>query len=297
MKHTKDITKGIILVSIGAASYGLLATIAKTANINGFSTAEVVIAQVTLGFLGIFILNLFRKKQQQKIGTKERIKLWGFGTSITLTSTFYYLSIVYIPVSIAIILLMQTIWMGVVYEVLFQKKKLSRIKLLAMLLVLFGTVLAANLTNVKDLSPYGLALGILAAFSFTVTIYATNTISTQLPALQKTKEMLFGAWIIALIIWVPQLTASFHPSIFWTYGLALALFGTILPPLLFSQGMPKIGMGLGSILSSLEIPVSVICAAYFLQEPVNGLQIIGIICILVAVVVMNINGKEKTDTH
>jgi hypothetical protein len=34
------------------------------------------------------------------------------GTSLGMTSVFYYLTVKYIPVSIGIVLLMQTVWMG-----------------------------------------------------------------------------------------------------------------------------------------------------------------------------------------
>jgi hypothetical protein len=40
-------------------------------------------------------------------------------------------------------------------------------------------------------------------------------------------------------------------------GVVLALFGTIIPPLLMNAGFPLTGIGLGSIVSALELPVSV----------------------------------------
>jgi hypothetical protein len=43
------------------------------------------------------------------------------GTSLEMTSVFYYL-VKYIPVSIGIVLLMQTVWMGVLLEMVFWKK-------------------------------------------------------------------------------------------------------------------------------------------------------------------------------
>ncbi len=76
-------------------------------------------------------------------------------------------------------------------------------------------------------------------------------------------------------------------SVFWKWGLPLALFGTILPPILFNMGMPKTGVGLGSILISIEIPVSVCMAYFLLNEEVAGVQWIGILVIILSVVLIN----------
>jgi drug/metabolite transporter (DMT)-like permease len=71
------------------------------------------------------------------------------------------------------------------------------------------------------------------------------------------------------------------------------LFGTILPPLLFTRGLPLTGMGLGAIIATIEIPVSIVVALILVKEPVIFIQWIGVILILFAVVLMNIGTKGK----
>ena len=81
-----------------------------------------------------------------------------------------------------------------------------------------------------------------------------------------------------------------------SWGLLISLFGTILPPLLFTRGMPLTGMGLGAIIASVEIPVSVLMAHLLLKEPVSVLQWTGVMLILIAVVLMNNNvGKRAVN--
>ncbi len=77
------------------------------------------------------------------------------------------------------------------------------------------------------------------------------------------------------------------------WGIILALFGTIIPPLLFNAGFPLTGIGLGSIVSALELPVSVLMAYFLLNEKVILLQWIGIVLIILAIVIMNVNFKKK----
>ena len=85
----------------------------------------------------------------------------------------------------------------------------------------------------------------------------------------------------------------FDYSILWTYGLFLAVFGTILPPILFNIGFPNSGLGLGSIVSSLELPVSVTMAFVLLGEEVLLIQWSGIALILFAIVLMNLPSRKK----
>ena len=82
-------------------------------------------------------------------------------------------------------------------------------------------------------------------------------------------------------------------EIFKNYGLFLALFGTIIPPILLNAGFPKTGLGLGSIVASLELPVSVLMAFLILHEKVVIWQWSGIALIILAIVIMNLNFSKK----
>ena len=73
----------------------------------------------------------------------------------------------------------------------------------------------------------------------------------------------------------------------------LALFGTILPPLLYTAGMPKIDVGLGAIISSIELPAAVLMAYFLLNEQVDIGQWLGIVLILMAVVQMNLKKRRQ----
>lgn len=97
------------------------------------------------------------------------------------------------------------------------------------------------------------------------------------------------------IIATPYLIDQFNLDIFKKWGLILALLGTVLPPILFTAGMPKIDIGLGPIISSVELPVAVIMADILLNEVGNPYQWLGIGIILADVVVMNLPKPKKTD--
>jgi drug/metabolite transporter (DMT)-like permease len=294
-----SVLKGVFLVGLGATSYGMLATFVKIAYGEGFTTPEVTIAQFVYGITGMLLINIFQKAKKGndvvKASKKNITQLMLAGTSLGMTSIFYYLAVKYIPVSIAIVLLMQTVWMGVLFEMILEKKRPSTQKIVSVVIVLIGTALATNLIQSKvELDWRGIVLGLLSAASFTTTMFTANRVATHISSAQRSLYMLLGGAIIVFGFAIATQTTPFNFEIFMKWGIILALFGTIIPPLLFNAGFPLTGIGLGSIVSALELPISVLMAYFLLSENVTLIQWIGIILIILAIVIMNVNFKKTT---
>jgi drug/metabolite transporter (DMT)-like permease len=301
-----NILKGVFLVGLGATSYGMLATFVKIAYNEGYTTAEVTTSQFIYGLIGLLIINLVQRKNSKtaviKPSRKNIIQLIIAGTSTGLTSLFYYIAVKYIPVSIGIVLLMQTVWMGVLLEWFLDKKAPSLQKSIAVLVVLIGTALAINVFKINYNDPSidwmsGLFWGLLAAASFTTTMFTANKIATHVSAAQRSLLMLIGGAVIVFSFALVTQITPFNLDIFTKWGIVLALFGTIIPPMLLNAGFPRTGIGLGSIVASLELPVSVLMAYFLLHEQVVFVQWIGIIVIILAIVIMNLNFKKKTNVN
>lgn len=293
----KSKLKGVLLIALGASSYGMLATFVKMAYSEGFTTPEVTIAQFTYGILGIVLINTIQKSQNKNqattASTKTIIQLMVAGTSLGMTSVFYYLAVKYIPVSIAIVLLMQTVWMGVLFEMLLEKKMPSAQKIISVFVVLVGTALATNIIENKLVTDWrGIVLGLLSAASFTTTMFTANRVGIGVSSAKRSLFMLLGGAVIVIGFAIANQTGDFQFEIFAKWGIILALFGTIIPPLLFNAGFPLTGIGLGSIVSALELPVSVLMAYFLLNENINTWQWIGIVLIILAIVIMNVNYKK-----
>lgn len=298
-----NVLKGVVLVGLGATSYGMLATFVKLAYKEGFTTAEVTSSQFILGILGILIINAFQRGRKKsdvlKASPKNVAGLMTAGTSMGMTSVFYYLAVHYgVPVSICIVLLMQTVWMGVLLEAILNKTMPSGRKIFAVIIVLVGTALAAKVfSNEAPLNLIGVGCGLLAAASFTTTMFTANRVAPHLSSAQRSLYMLLGGAVIVAIFVAVTWTGTYNADIFLKWGIVLSLFGTIIPPMLLNAGFPHTGIGLGSIVSSLELPVSVMMALVLLHEPVNALQWLGIALIIAAIVVMNIKTKGGGAAH
>lgn len=309
------LTKGILYVALGASSFGMLATFVKLAYKNGYTTAEVTMSQFFLGIVIIGLLNIFFTKNTPNATSKDIKQLMLAGTSMGFTSVLYYLCVKYLNASIAVVLLMQSVWIGVLIESIQTKKVPSLLKIVSVILVLFGTLLATNvLSSAIELNVKGFVFGMLSSISFSITLFSSNSVATHLAPFKRSLFMLFGGAIIvitfALLTQIGptyfninilkgfdiSVVKHFDYNILFTYGILLSVFGTVLPPIFLNKGFPLTGVGIGSIVSALELPVSATFAFLVLSEPVVGLQWLGIAIIIGAIVLMNLQFIIKKES-
>lgn len=287
--------KYIIIVALGALSFGMLSSFAKIAYSEGYSPAEITLTQAFIGTLILWSIVIFRKLKNGK-ESHLNWKLVLAGTSMGASAYSYYLSVAYIPASLAIVLLMQITWITIVVEWLFFKKKPSVIELFSSLLIILGTVLAGNLLdlNNSNISFAGIILGLLSALLYTFYIVFTSKIGKETPMFEKSALMTSGSAMIIFLINCESITSSTHLDFgLLQWGTFLAIFGTVIPPICFTIGMPKIDTGLSSVLLTLELPAAVFCAYIILGEKVTWLQILGIAIMLGSIVYLNISKTKK----
>ena len=294
----KTIFTSLVMVLLGAASYGVLATFVKLAYLDGYSISEILLSQYILGTLVMAVIFYILRNADRipSVMTTKKSK-WVLilgGSTYGITGYFYYLSLQYIPVSAAVVLLMQTVWLGVVVEAIQHKTMPSRPKIIAIAVVLLGTILATNvITDLKQLNLKGIFWGISSAIAYTAALYISNNNKSKLHPIYKSLMMLLGSTAFILIIGALLINKSFDVSIFWKWGLLLALFGSILPPVLLNKGMPEIGLGLGTLLIAVEIPVSLFMAKFLLMEVLSLYQWLGVTLILVSVFLINRHNIKK----
>lgn len=298
--NLKLMVKSSLIVLLGACSFGILSSFVKLAYERGYTLGEITGVQVFFGMVSLWAIYLVGKttgivKERTEAKKTPVWKLLVSGFSTGMVSIVYYKSVELVPASIAIILLMQFVWIGALIEFLIFKIKPSKVQLYSMFVVLGGTLLAAGLFNDQrePLSLAGILFGLLAALFYSVFLIVNSRVGNDYPPVQKSAFMLTGACILVFTIFPPAfLFNGVLTDNLWLWGLLLAGFGTVLPPLCFSIGIPKIGVAVSSIISSAELPVAVAMSYFLLAEKVSGLQWIGIAIILLAIVVSNLLGRK-----
>lgn len=291
-----------LLVFLGACSFGFSSTLVKLTLADGYNIRDAAGAQVFFGTLALWLFFLLRKTIKRSSGQRSTVRepkwkviLAGFSTGlVTLT---LYKSLDYLPASIAVILLMQFVWIGAFLEYLLFRRKPSRAELISICIVLAGTVLATGLIEESSFqfSLTGVLFGLLAATFYSVFLLVNSHVGNSYPSVQKSALMLTGACFIIFLIYPP---VFLYNGVFiaglWKWGMLLALVSAIIPPLFFAIAIPHVGVSLSSILSSVELPVAVVVAHLVLGEPVTFLQWFGVVLILSAVILSNVFRKKES---
>lgn len=210
---------------------------------------------------------------------RNRLTLMLAGTPTAITGLLYYGSLQYIHASFAILLLFQFTWIGVLIESVASRKLPERGKLLSLLVLVAGTVLAAGVLGdgFSGLSVTGVVLGLLAAVSYTLFVIFSGKAVPQAEPTVRSAWMVTGGMLLVFLLFPPVFLvngALLHGLLL--FGFLLGLLGAFIPPILFAIGVPHIGPGLAAILGAAELPVAVTCSAFILREQVSGLQWIGV---------------------
>lgn len=283
--------KYVIIVALGALSFGMLSSFAKIAYGQGYSAAEITFTQSAIGALILWLIVITRSIKNGSLKLTEGWKPLLSGCFMGMSAYTYYLSVAYIPASLAIVLLMQMTWMSITAEWIFFKKKPSGIELTSTLLLIAGSVFAGNLLNLEQInfSVTGIVLALISALIYSLYIVFTSKISSKLPMFEKSALMTTASALIILFINMKPIALSAHLDLgLLQWGAFLALFGTVIPPICFTTGMPKIGAGLSAVLLTLELPAAIFCAHLILNEKIVFSQFIGILIMLSAIIYLNL---------
>lgn len=298
--------KYILSVFLGAASYGILSTFVVLAYGKGYTLGEVVGTQLLVGFLLSWLFATFMERKNAraakanaaseaatvrgnamvKLTWKKRLLLMAAGLPTAITGLVYYESLRYIPASLAILLLFQFTWIGVLIQSVRQRKRPDRIIFLTLVILFSGTFLAAGIMEqgTGRFNLLGVTLGLLAAVSYSLFILFSGKAVPEAAPATRSKWMTAGGLLLVFVLFPPQFlwNGELFSELF-LYGAILGLFGAFIPPLLFAYGVPHIGEGMAGILGAAELPVAVMLSSLVLQEEVSWLQWGGVVLVLFGV--------------
>lgn len=281
------------LVFLGGCCFGPSSSVIKLAYEAGFSAETVLFTQYVFSVLfmlllsaGFFIFSLVRKNRKEKTvyRAKDIIKLVLIGICIALTSLNYVFALQTIPAHLAVILLFQYTWMGIIAESVIKRKAPSFPIVLSVVILIGATLLASGVGSVplEGISIQGIVFGLLSAAAYAAYIQLNASLDNGMTPAYRSLATLAVALLLITIVFTPYYFApEFIADVvfgkdLWIFGLILGSFGCALPNILFAIGAPKIPAGSGTILSSSELPASIICAVIIISEAVTALQWIGV---------------------
>ena len=278
--------KGVIFILLGASFFGFTPIFAKMGFSYGYTLGQINIVQMIISSLLLWAFTLIKRSGFSGLNKKNVVQIMATGCFIGLTSIFYYASMQYLPASLAIILMFQFVWIGIILEWIFSKVKPSPVTILSIILILVGVFFASNILNgdIKGLPIKGIIFGILSAFTYAGFIFFSGKVAVNVDAWTRSSLMVTGSTILVIFIFMGDLPTILPlETNLLKSALGVSLFGAVLPPLFFAVGAPLVSGGIANILTSIELPIAILSASIILSETVTPLQWLGIVIILIAV--------------
>ena len=282
------ITAGILWASSGTASKALF--------LGGITPFELVQARVTLAVVFFALcLCLFAKRL-----LSVRLQDLGYflilgGVGLALVQVTYLYTISKMQVAAAILIQYTSPILVAAYAICFWSEQLTVLKLIALLLALFGCYLVVGGYNLEllTLNREGAFTGSASAALFAMyTLLGERVMHRYQPW-----TVVFYALVFAAITWnIFQPPFHFlyagYTLVQWMYMLYIAVFGTIIPFGLFFVGVNHIRSTRATITSTIE-PISAgFIAFFFLGETLDLLQILGGSLVITAIVLLQVQTEK-----
>nr|WP_309100836.1 DMT family transporter [Fredinandcohnia onubensis] len=288
------VNKGILFVLLGAGCFGFTPVFAKLGFSYGYSLGQINIVQMLISSFLLWSITLIKRPSFKGLTKKNLPLIMLTGCFTGLTSIFYYGAMQYLPASLAIILMFQFVWIGIILEWIFSKVKPAPITVLSIFLILIGVFFASNIINgdIQGLPLKGFLFGILSAFTYAGFIFFSGKVAVDVDPLARTSLMATGSTILILIIFMRDIPSVFplETNLVAT-AVGVSLFGAVFPPLFFAVGAPLVSGGIANILTSIELPIAILSASIILSETVTPLQWVGTATILAAIALNELGGK------
>lgn len=216
----------------------------KTCLCPGIHLCRVVVSQYFSGWviLGVFLLILPGLQRKKAVSpSPPRTPLLRRAAVLLVTGAvtcsvclFYYLSLETTPASVAVVLLFQFTWIGIILESIAERRLPSRTSVTSVAILLTGTLLAGGVLGTAiSLTTISVCAALLCAFCYAVFIFLSGRIEPQMHPVHRSFWIVTCALFVLLCVLSPgYLTNGTVVSGIWIYDAALGLFGACLPVLL-----------------------------------------------------------------
>lgn len=294
------VNKAFIYILVGAALWGTIGFYVKNLYAYGFTPMEVVTLRVwTSAFILIFYL-LCTNPKSLKLHKLTDIKYF-IGTGIFSIVFFNYcmftaIEISTIPVATALL------YTGPMFVTIFSyflfKEPLTRIKIIALLITLFGTSLVVGLIPFdKEAFKLGsVVFGIGSAVG-----YALYSIFSKY-ALRKYSSLTITTFtfLTASIALTPFFPYKEKASLLveqevLLYAFGLGLLPTAIAYIIYTHGLNQTEASKASILTTVEPVIATLIGIFIFQESFSFIQMLGMASIIAAVVIVQLFNKSENN--
>ena len=220
---------------------------------------------------------------------------------VAASNYFYYVAIQRTSVAIAIILQYTApVWV-LLYVVARGQQKISAQKVAAVVVALAGIALTIGMIGGKSAAPlhldsYGLIAAMLASFSFAFYNVGGHRLLAHYDRWRVLVWTLVSASVFWLVVNPPwKVVATHYAPAQWGFLFVFSMISVLGSFSLYFLGLQHLEPTRAIIASCLEPVFSILLAAALLGEGVRPIQTLGIVLVLSAIVIVQVQGRGAAE--
>ena len=288
--ETQKKAPAALAILAAAALWGIIGLWNRRLMAAGLSPFSIVVVR-NLG--GCALLVLFFALRDRGVFRVERRHLkYFFGTgvvSVVLFTVCYFSCQELCSLAVASVLLYTAPSFVVIFSAVLWREPVTRKKLLALFLTLLGCACVCGLfSGGLSATVPGVLLGLGAGFFYALySVFGRYALAHYPPLTVTVWTFLFAGPASLLFLRPAELAGAFAGGGgLWLTALAMAVFSTAAPYILYTWGLARMEPGRASILASLEPVVASLTGVIAFGEPMGPLTVLGILCVLAGVYIL-----------
>lgn len=285
-------------VLLGASLWGLIGLFTRPLYAIGLAPINVVAVRNFGGLLVLAAIFAVKDRSVFRIKAKHLPIFFGTGiVSVLLFSFCYFCCQQFCSLAVSAILLYLAPSFVVVMSAILWKDKLTKNKILALLLALVGCALVSGIVG-GDLTVtvQGFLFGIGSAFFYALySIFGRYALAHYGSYTVTVWTFVFAGLGSLVFADIPVLLSALREGKTALIALGLVIVATVLPYIFYTNGLSGLESGVASIIASVEPVVAALVGIFIFREKMTLWVGLGVICVLSGVVLLagkDKNGKE-----
>lgn len=282
---------GTFLVILAGVCWGVISIFINAFDGAGFDSFDIMCLRTWISAIILFLIMAVFDRDKLKIKLKD---LWMFiGTgllSLTFFSYCYFTSIVESGTAVSVVLLYTSPVFVMIMGALFFKEKITRNKLIALIMTIAGCVLVTGLVGNSNigLGVRGILLGLGAGFGYALYSLFAGFALKKYASLTITFYTFLLSGMVLLFVRNPADLIENVDLKLWPYAIGIAVICTVVPYITYTIGMSKMEIGRAAVLVTVEPLVGCVIGIFVWGESAGWMKVLGIVMILLAVVILSI---------
>lgn len=289
--------KAVIFIIAGASLWGVIGIFVRTLTAAGFSPMQMVAFRAYISAAVLVVWLAVKSPAKLKIRLRDAWCFAGTGiVSFVFFNFCYFTAINEVSLSVAAILLYTAPMFVMLLSIWLFKEKMTKRKLIALLLAFGGCVLVTGLGGGAQVTRTGVVAGLLSGFLYALySIFARYALRRYDSITVTAYTFLFACIGATPFAALPELGGVVNGSVpLVLYLILFAVVSGVLPYLLYTRGLADVEAGKASVMASVEPVVATLVGVIAFGEAFTWEVALGVAAVVGALAILNLPGKKQS---